>query len=252
MTLLAVCGSGSTTTAYALAMSWPTPNVVLVEADPSGGDLAAWLDLPEQPGVASAVASAPTGSWPMIERHLVDHVALRLFLMPVRASEASVATRELAARLVRTLSALAGLTAIADCGRLHPSALSPVLTQSAMVVVSVRQPTSSPRAAAAHLDRVAELCDALTARALPTVAVLTNEVPYRATEIADFLGRKTDRLPVLTLADDPVGAAQVAGRERVGRSFTRTQLARSAGPVAAELAVRLDALRNVEVGMAER
>ena len=67
MTLLAVCGDVSTTTAYALASMWPTTDVLLVEADASGGDLAAWLDIPEQPGVATAVTMAPTGSWPVIE-----------------------------------------------------------------------------------------------------------------------------------------------------------------------------------------
>ena len=40
MTLLAVCGDASTTTAYALASMWPTTDVLLVEADGSGGDLA--------------------------------------------------------------------------------------------------------------------------------------------------------------------------------------------------------------------
>ena len=50
MTLLAVCGDAATTTAFALASTWPTPDVLLVEADASGGDLAAWLDIPEQPG----------------------------------------------------------------------------------------------------------------------------------------------------------------------------------------------------------
>jgi hypothetical protein len=248
MTLLAVCGDASTTTAFALASMWPTPDVVLVEADPSGGDLAAWLDIAEQPGVATAVTMAPTGSWPVIEAQIQRHGALSVLAMPVRAGEAAVAAREAGVRLLPTLSALAGLTAIADCGFCHPSQFSPGVTQAALVVVTIRQPSTSPRAAAAHLDRVGELVDALNARALPVVAVVIGEEPYRATEISDFLGGPAGRVPVLVIADDPVAAAAVAGRERVGRGFTRSRLAKTAGTAASELAVRLESVGSVDVG----
>lgn len=251
MTLLAVCGDASTTTAYALAALWPSPDVLLVEVDPSGGDLAAWLDLPEQPGVATAVTMAPTGSWPVIEAQVQRQGPLPVLVMPILAAEAAIAAREAAARLVPTLSALAGVTAIADCGRCAPSALSPVVTQAAIVAVTIRQPSMSPRAAAAHLDRVRELVTALDARALPTVAVLIGEEPYRGSEIADFLGGPDGGVPVLVLADDPVGAAMVAGREKIGRGFQRSHLARSAATAASELAVRLASSLSVDVEAVE-
>ncbi len=247
MTLLAVCGDAATTTAFALASMWPTPDVLLVEADGSGGDLAAWLDIPEQPGVATAVTMAPTGSWPAIEAQVQRLGSLSVLPLPLRAGEASVASKEAAVRLLPTLSALAGLTAIADCGFCHPSALSPAVTQAALVVVTIRQPSTSPRAAAAHLDRVGELVDALASRALPTVALIIGEEPYRASEISDFLGGTAGQLPVLVLADDAMGAAAAAGRERVGRVFPRSHLARSASAAASELSVRLDSLRSVDV-----
>ncbi len=247
MTLLAVCGDAATTTAFALASTWPTPDVLLVEADGSGGDLAAWLDIPEQPGVATAVTMAPTGSWPAIEAQVQRLGSLSVLPLPLRAGEASVASKEAAVRLLPTLSALAGLTAIADCGFCHPSALSPAVTQAALVVVTIRQPSTSPRAAAAHLDRVGELVDALASRALPTVALIIGEEPYRASEISDFLGGTAGQLPVLVLADDAMGAAAAAGRERVGRGFPRSHLARSASAAASELSVRLDSLRSVDV-----
>ena len=247
MTLLAVCGDASTTTAFALASMWPTPDVVLVEADASGGDLAAWLDIPEQPGVATAVAMAPTGSWPVIEAQIQRHGSLSVLPMPVRAGEAAVAAREAAVRLLPTLSALADLTAIADCGFCHPSQLSSAVTQAALVVVTIRQPATSPRAAAAHLDRVGEIVDALGVRALPTIAVVIGEEPYRASEISDFLGGPAAYLPVLVVADDAVGAAAVAGRERVVRGFSRSHLAKTAGPAASELAIRLQSLGSVDI-----
>ena len=252
MTLLAVCGDASTTTAYALAAMWPTPDVLLVEADASGGDLVAWLDIPEQPGVATAVTMAPTGSWPLIEAQVQHHGSLAVLPLPLRAAEASVAVREAAVRLLPTLSALAGLTSIVDCGFCHPSALSPAVTQAALVVVTIRQPSTSPRAAAAHLDRVGEFVDALRLRALPTVAVVVGEEPYRSSEISAFLGGPSGELPVLVLADDPIGAAAVAGRERTGRSFTHSRLAKSARIAANELSVRLESLGAVDVGAAQR
>lgn len=252
MTLLAVCGDASTTTAYALAAMWPTPDALLVEVDGSGGDLAAWLDIPEQPGVATAVTMAPTGSWPVIEAQVQHHGSLSVLPLPLRAGEASVAVREAAVRLLPTLSALAGLTAIADCGFCHPSALSPAVTQAALVVVTIRQPSTSPRAAAAHLDRVGELVDALGSRALPTVALVVGEEPYRASEISAFLGGSAGGLPVLVLADDAMGAAAVAGRERVGRGFMRSHLAKTAGVAARELAVRFESLGSVDVAAVRR
>jgi hypothetical protein len=250
MTLLAVCGDASTTTSFALASMWPTTDVLLVEVDGSGGDLAAWLDIPEQPGVATAVSMAPTGSWPVIEQQVQRHGSLSILPLALRAGEASVAAREAAVRLLPTLSALAGLTVIADCGFCHPSALSSAVTQAALVVVTIRQPSMSPRAAAAHLDRVGELVDALAARAMPTVAVVVGEEPYRASEIGDFLGGPSGRLPVLVIADDAMGAAAAAGRERVGRGFSRSHLAKTAAIVASELAVRLESVGSagVEVG----
>ena len=247
MTLLAVCGDAATTTAFALASMWPTPDVLLVEADGSGGDLAAWLDIPQQPGVATAVTMAPTGSWPAIEAQVQRLGSLSVLPLPLRAGEASIATREAAVRLLPTLSALAGLTAIADCGFCHPSALSPAVTQAALVVVTIRQPSTSPRAAAAHLDRVGELVDALASRALPTVALIIGEEPYRASEISDFLGGTSGQLPVLVLAEDAMGAAAAAGRERVGRGFPRSHLAKTASAAASELSVRLDSLSSVDV-----
>ena len=59
MTILAVAGDRCSTTAVALAASWPAgDDVLLVEADPSGGDLAAWFDLPVTPSLSTVVTRA--------------------------------------------------------------------------------------------------------------------------------------------------------------------------------------------------
>lgn len=249
MSLVAVVGDASTTTALALALCWPSGvEVLLAELDPSGGDLAGWLDVTEQPGVASAVAAAPTGSWPVVaEQVQTTPAGLRVLVAPLRAGEAMVAIREAATRLVPTLSALDAPVVVADCGRQHPNALSPVVTQAGLVVVGVRQPRTSARAAAVHLDRIGELIDALAARSIPTVAAVVGEEPYTATEIAGFLGGDTTPLTTVVLADDPTGAAMLAGRERLGRRAAKCRLLRSAAIAAAEVAVRLQAARSVPV-----
>ena len=103
-----------------------------------------------------------------------------------------------------------------------------------------------------ELDALAgALVEALEARALPTVAVLIGEEPYRASEIAEFLAGGGAVTPVLVLADDPVGAAIVAGRTRVGRGFQRSHLARSASAAASELAVRLVSSLSMDVEVGE-
>ena len=247
MTLIAVCGDASTTTSFALAAMWPDDGVVLFEADPSGGDLAAWLDVPEVPGVGSAVAVAPSGSWPVIETQLQTVRGIRVLVAPIRASEASVAVREAAARLVPTMAALGMVTVVADCGRVVPGCVPSTVLDAGLIVVTVRQPSGSPRAAAARLDRVTELVDILCVADCEVVVVVVGEVPYTAAEIGFLLNGSTGRVPVLVLANDPAGASLAGGRDRPGRGFQRTALGRSAATAAHELGVRIAALRYVGV-----
>ena len=245
MTLLAVCGDASTTTAFALARSWPADGVLLVEADPTGGDLAAWFDRPERPGVATAVTQASAGSWPQIASQLQPADGVDTLLMPIRSGEAEVAGREAGVRLAPTLAALDSVIAIADCGSVNPNVTPTMVSQAALVALTIRQPTTSARAAAAHLDRVSEVFDALRARGVATVVVVVGETPYRASEIAEFLSGTAsaddDVAPVnvITLADDPFAAAAIAGRHRSRYRFERSALGRSARAAAAELQVRL-------------
>ena len=207
MTLLAVCGDASTTTAFALARSWPADGVLLVEADPTGGDLAAWFDRPERPGVATAVSQASAGSWPQIASQLQPADGVDTLLMPIRSGEAEVAGREAGVRLAPTLAALDSVIAIADCGSVNPNAIPTMVSQASLVALTIRQPTTSARAAAAHLDRVSEVFDALRVRGVATVVVVIGEAPYRASEIAEFLAGTTadDSAPV-----DVIGFVLVA------------------------------------------
>ena len=93
-------------------------------------------------------------------------------------------------------------------------------------------------------------------RHLRTFDVVRN-APLRIDDLAagnvdaEFLGGQGAVTPVLVLADDPVGAAMVAGRTRVGRGFQRGPLARSASAAASELAVRLVSSLSVDVEVGE-
>ena len=240
MSLVAVVGDVSTTSATVLALGWPAGGqVVLVEADPSGGDLAAWFDLPTTPGLASAVAAAPTGSWPVVRDHVQHAHGVDVLVAPGRAGDAEHAVNEAGTRLVPTFAALEDVTVIVDCGRAHVAHLSPFVLHADLVLVTVRPPVSSDRAAAVHLDRHGELVDTLAARGLAVAAMVVTGGLYNPGEVAAFLGGPSGPLPVVELADDLAGAMLIAGRAGSRRGVERSPLLRSAATAASALATHL-------------
>ena len=65
MSIVAIAGDVSTTTAVALASAWPVgEDILVVEADPTGGDLAAWFDMPVAPSLSTVVTSTRVLSGP--------------------------------------------------------------------------------------------------------------------------------------------------------------------------------------------
>jgi MinD-like ATPase involved in chromosome partitioning or flagellar assembly len=250
VSLVAVIGNASTTTALAIASSWPHgEEALLAELDPSGGDLAAWLDLSQEPGIASAVSAAPSGAWPSIAEHIQTQAGgLQLLVAPIRALEAAAAVREASARLVPTLSALDEPVVIADCGRQNASQLAPIVTQAGLVIVTVRQRRMSERSAAAELDRAAELIDALTARNVSVVGIIIGDEPYPFNEVAAYLAGDL-AVPMLPMAEDPIVAAILAGRPSSDRRLRKSRLLETAVPAAAEIALRLRAARAVPSGI---
>ena len=57
MGIVALVGDATTTTAVALASAWSADDeVVVLEFDPSGGSLAAWMDTPAVPTLSTFVA----------------------------------------------------------------------------------------------------------------------------------------------------------------------------------------------------
>ena len=197
--------------------------MLLTELDPSGGDLAAWLDLPEEPSLKSAVASAPAGEWPVITQHARQITpTLQVLAAPVRTREAAVVVAEATARLLPVLSVLDNIDVIADAGR-TTDGLGPVAGAAALVVIVTAQVAGSPRATAAVLDRTAGLVDACTHRAQPVIVAAVGDDPYPTDEIASYLGVACHHI-----ANDPLGAAVIAGRPATGRLASRSRLLRAA------------------------
>lgn len=243
MTLVAVAGDLTTTTSIALAASWPSSDdVIVVEADPGGGDLAAWFDLPVTPSLSTVVTRVVDGAWPEIERHtrIADN-GLRLIPAPSRAAEASQAVAEAARVIVPALASLPSVLAVVDVGRLPLAPRShPFVGPAPARVLVHRQSVQSPRAAAVRLQRLADSVRSLDGDIAGTVVAVVGATPFGLDEIAELLADEVGQVPVVGLPDDPLAAAVLAGRTGVSaRRLARLPLMRAANGLAAAVSEQL-------------
>lgn len=231
---------GATTLAVALAARWPAPaRAVVVEADPSGGDLGLRFSLSSTPGLVSLAAAARRGGdADLVWRHTQQLPGgLPVIAAPPDADQARAALSALAPDptsglgVLRAAANQPGSVVIVDCGRVDPgSPALPIVRASDAVVLLSR----------AHADDLAHL-----PRRLPTVGrwspnpvlLLVGE-GYSTAEVARELGVP----PLGRVPDDPNGAAVLCGRPntlRWGRSGpAHSALGRFAHRVATELATR--------------
>lgn len=236
MAIVAVAGDVCTTTAVALASAWPvSDDVVLVESDPSGGDLAAWFDIPVAPSLSTVVTRALDGAWPDVERltRLADS-GVRLVPAPPRAGEAGQAVGESARALVPALAALRSPVTIADTGRLQPSpAAHPFVASAAVNVVVHRQAPQSSRAAAVRLQRLAEQLEAFAGIPSTLIVAIVGADPFGIGEIESFLSDAVGANAIVGLPVDDITAAVYGGRTGVSeRRLARLPLARAARDLA--------------------
>ena len=221
--------SAATTTALGLAITWPG-GVVLVELDPSGGDLASWLDLSESRGIMTLAASPSSHDETGLTTHAQQTAGgLPVIVAPMRSTEAAVAVPAAAARLTN-LVGQSDITIIVDLGRFNAA----VLPCDEMLVV-VRQSPDSPHATVARIERTAEVVKRATASA-PTRLLVVGDVPYRPDDIARHLGIALAG----TIALDPTGASLVAGRTATRKTLAKCRLLQCAAQVAADLKRDLD------------
>jgi MinD-like ATPase involved in chromosome partitioning or flagellar assembly len=235
MPIVAVTGDTATTTAVALAAAWPVADdVLVVEADPTGGDLAAWFDLPVEPSLSTVVTRMLDGAWPEVERHArrADN-GIRVLPAPAGAAEAAQAVGESARSLVPTLAGLRSPVTIADVGRMVPAPNAhPFVAASAVTIVVHRQATQSARAAAVRLQRLVEQLDSFLATRV--VVAVVGGTPYSADDVESFVHDAIGPTPVVGLPVDHLTAAVFGGRTGVSeRRQARLPLSRSARDLAA-------------------
>ncbi len=246
MTLIAIASAkgspGVTTTALALAHTWPT-RVLLAECDPAGGDIAAgYLAGQVEPGLGLTeliIAARRSDLDSALPGHLLglDELRTRLLLPGLRDAGHAAALEPWWDRLAALFTDLrlddSAIDVLADCGRLATPDPPRALLRRADVVALVLRPTlrSVAQAQAALVGLRRDLAD--PAR---LIAILAGEgQPYTAREVGHALD-----VPILVLDHDPRAAAVFSDGTGGGRRFASSSLLRSARTVADQLARRSD------------
>ncbi len=234
MSLLALAAAkaspGVTTTTVAVAAAWPAERQVLVvEADPGGGDLAAWFGLGVEPGLVS-LAAARRAAASSVQGHAQPLPGgLPVLPGPPGAEQAAATLGLLPAELLAGLDGLDGTDVLADLGRLDPGSAALPLARAARLLVLVARPTLAELQHLAH--RVAALRE--VSRALGVV--LVGDGPYPPAEVARALA-----VEVLgTLPADRHGARLLGGTAAGMPGLRRTRLLRAARTLADDLPGRL-------------
>lgn len=244
MGIVAVAGDAVTTTSIALASAWPSSDdAIVVEADPSGGDLAAWFDIPVTPSLSTVVTRVLDGSWPEIERHTrLAPSGLRVIPAPSRAAEAQQAVGESARSLVASLAAMRSPVTIVDTGRLlSPPSSHPFVGASSVTVLVHRQSPQSSGAAAVRLQRLADQLDSFANTPCGVVVAVVGAAPFGLDEIETFLSASAGTTPIVGLPVDDLAAAVFGGRTGVSeRRLARLPLMRAARDLAAVVERALD------------
>lgn len=214
---------GVSTTALALAHTWPAERVVrVIEADPAGGTFAARAGVGSTPGLADLVPALRRGaapSWIDASVRLGDRSVV--ICAPPTADEAGALVRAASDVLIAALVADPDTDSIIDVGRLTPQHPLAETFRIADRVLVVLRPgldgllSARPRLAGWGSDRA--------------IAVTRGHSEYSRQELQEFLGV----LRVETLPADRRGAAASMQPVR----FARSVLARAASPLSASLVV---------------
>ena len=179
-----------TTLATGLAATWPAGGRVLViEADPAGGTLAATSGWPPEPGLVSLAAAARRGGEPsLVWEHCHELPGGAAVLAGPALGEQARSAWAMAGPLLARLGEL-DAAVLVDCGRLDPGSPAVALWERADRAVVVARPRLADLHALASwrqgrtLDRRVAL-------------VLVGDGPYPDAEVAQALGLEVlARLP---------------------------------------------------------
>jgi len=254
---------GATTSAVALALWWPHP-VLVVDADPGGGDIAAgWLGgrVGLDRGLLSFAAATRHTDTPSVAE-LAAHVvgvpdAPRVLVLPglAHAGQAGGLEPRVWTRLLSAATApwppaepsageagegeagegAAGVRVdvLADCGRIGPATPWPLLASAGLVLLVTR-----PTLRGVHHARHA--LTALTAGIgdVRRVRLLVcGPGPYEPSEVGRAVGLHT----AVTLPADAAAAQVLSDGVSPGRGWPRTLLARAAQAAARPVAAAAEA-----------
>jgi hypothetical protein len=228
MTVLAVCSvkhsPGATTLALALTSAWSNAGesddvpVVLVEADPTGGDLGARLGLSLDPGLVALAASARhAGSDPDIFASTQPlPCGGAAVLGPTNPQQAEAALTTIGPRLCESIRRLGD--GVVDCGRWQVgSRASDVMRAADLTLVVIRPDV-------AGVEHLLERLESLQAVVGQRLAIaLLGERPYGIDSIREATGVSM----VVTFAVDRDGVEAISGGS-TARSARRSRLVRSA------------------------
>ena len=224
--LLSLKGSpGVTTAALALAGFWPGDRPTrVIEADPAGGDVRCWFQIPGDAGLAGLATAARHAHGPGL---LLEHGSelpggLRVVSAPEGPEQARAAVDLLVrdgADLLEALRRDAAVT-VADLGRLDESSPAAGILAHADATVLLTRPSL------AEISRAAARIEAVKAasRKNARVGLVLLGRGYPPAEIEEAL-----RTPVLgTLPQDEACTAVLSGRAGARRGLRYTALARAA------------------------
>lgn len=248
--LVAVAGEkgspGATTTAVALAASWPGPAVV-VEADPAGGDLALRLRLPSGEALPptptvltlAAAARAHPDDAQLVVRH-ASGMSDQMGVIPGPMMSEQIAGIAGSWDALAAALACSQLDVVVDVGRLDTSSPAMPIAAAADVVVVVGRPTES--GGVRLRERVKALGPTLSARrgrpamVWPVVVAPPRHAEDYAADLEHLLSAAGIRpVGVSHIANDPAAASRIeAGENPTGR-LLRTPLLRSAKELGALL-----------------
>lgn len=250
MSIVVVAGDCSTTTALLLAATWPEESQsVVVEANPRGGSLGAWLSVAPLPSLSTAVTSIDAGTgtegWSSVER-FVQHSpsGVRVLVSPVRSLEATRAVMEAETMLFPVLAGIDLPVAIIDAGDPILSQARPAALAHADVVVMVhRQSHHSARGAAVRIERLAEQVETICRFGVEVWIMVIGNDPFEPAEIGAFAD-PSKRSTVVVLPEDEQAAAVLAGRVGVSsQRFTKMPLVRAGREVARLLEASVSSTR---------
>lgn len=220
---------GVSTLALAMAAGWPAAGVVLVEADPHGGDLAARFGHHPQPGLVTlAAALARAGTDPVVLGGHVQRLRLGVDVVLAPPGDATAAVRTLAQdRGLLLRRHAAGAAVLVDVGRLVPHGPGLAVAAVATDVVLVARPRLDQLAQLQA--RLAGLREAVTGRLW---LALAGPGPYPPGEVSAAFG-----VEVLGAVPrgDRLGVGVLTGR-LAGPGWRRLRLPRAGAALAATLA----------------